>query len=58
MAHRQPSLKISYKSVQKFLRKVANGQTDKQTNKQRRSHNLLGGDNFHGVRNNDPLHRQ
>jgi len=32
LAHRQPSLKISYKSVQKFLRKVANRQTDKQTN--------------------------
>jgi len=30
MAHCQPSLKISCKSIQKFLRKVANRQTDKQ----------------------------
>ena len=30
-AHCQPSLKISCKSVRKFLRKVANRQTDKQT---------------------------
>jgi len=29
------------------LRKVANGQTDKQTNKQRRSHNLLGGGKYY-----------
>jgi len=31
MAHCQPSLKISCKSVRKFLRKVANKQTYKQT---------------------------
>jgi len=31
----QPSLKISCKSVQKFLRKVANRQTDKQRRQQR-----------------------
>ena len=39
VAHCQPSLKISCKSVWKFLRKAANRQTDKQ----RRKHNLLGG---------------
>jgi len=39
VAHCQPSLKILYKSVQKFLRKTANRQ--KQTDKQRRLHNLL-----------------
>jgi len=45
IAHCQPSLKISCKSVQKILRKVANRQPDRQTNKQRRLvlHNLLGG---------------
>jgi len=32
MAHCQPSLKISCKSVRKFLRKVANKQTNIQTN--------------------------
>ena len=32
LAYCQPSLKISCKSVQKFLHKVANRQTDKQTN--------------------------
>ena len=32
LAHCQPSLKISCKSVQKFLRKVANRQRDKQIN--------------------------
>jgi len=32
-AHCQPFLKISCKSVQKFLRKVANRQTDKQRRK-------------------------
>jgi len=32
LAHCQPSLKISCKSVQKFLRKVANIQTKRQTN--------------------------
>ena len=32
LAHCQPSLKISCKSVGKFLHKVANKQTDKQTN--------------------------
>jgi len=43
LAHCQPFLKISCKSVQKFLRKVANRQTDKQ----RRLHKLilLGGGN-------------
>jgi len=45
LAHCQPSLKISCKSVRKFLCKVVNRQTDRQTNKQRRKHNLLGGDN-------------
>ena len=47
--HSQPSLKISCKSVQKFLDKVADKQTNRQTNKQthkrRRKHNLLGEDN-------------
>jgi len=38
MAHRQPSPKISCKSVHKLLRKVAKRQTDKQ----RRLHILLG----------------
>jgi len=33
LAHCQPSLKISCKSVWKFLHKVANRQTDRQTNK-------------------------
>jgi len=32
LAHCQPSLKISCKFVRKFLHKVANRQTDKQTN--------------------------
>jgi len=42
LAHCQPSLKISCKSVRTFLRKVANRlTTDKQTNKQRWKHNLL-----------------
>jgi len=41
LIHCQPSLKISRKSVWKFLYKVANRQTDKQ----RRLHNLLGGSN-------------
>jgi len=36
MAHCQPSLKISCRSVREFLRKVANRQTDRQTDKQRR----------------------
>ena len=49
LAHCQPSLKISYKSVWKLLRKVVNRQTDRQTyrqtDKQRRLHNLLGGGN-------------
>ena len=45
-AHCQPSLKISCKSVRKFLRKVANKQTDKQTNRQTTTKNkLIGGDN-------------
>jgi len=35
-------LKISRKSVWKLLSKVANRETDRQTNKQRRKHNLLG----------------
>jgi len=38
----QPSLKISCKSVRKFVRKVANRQ---QTDKQRQKHILLGGSN-------------
>ena len=47
LAHWQPSLKISCKSVRKFfLRKVAN----KQTNRQRRKHNLLGAGNNPNVR--------
>jgi len=41
LAHCQPSLKISCKSVWKFLHKVASRQTDKQWWK----HNLLGGGN-------------
>jgi len=32
LAHCQPSLKISCKSVRKFLREVAKRQTDRQTN--------------------------
>jgi len=43
LAHCQLSLEISCRSVQKFVRKVANGQIDKQTDKQRRNFNLLGG---------------
>jgi len=43
LAHCQPSLKVSCKSVQTFLRKVANGQT----NRQRRLHILLGGGNIY-----------
>ena len=43
LVHCQPFLKISCKSVWKFLRKVANRQTDKQT---RRLHILLGGGNY------------
>jgi len=47
LAHCQPSLQISCKSVRKFLRKVVNKQRekDRQTDKQRRKHNLLGGGN-------------
>jgi len=45
LAHFQPSLKILCKSVRQFLRKVANTQTDRQTDKQRRLRVLLGGDN-------------
>jgi len=41
-AHWQPFLKISCKSFWKFLRKVASIQTNRQTNKRRRSHILLG----------------
>jgi len=33
LAHCQPPLKISCKSVRKFLRKVTNSQTNKQTDK-------------------------
>jgi len=33
-----------------FLRKLANKQTDKQTNKQRRLHILLGGGNNNSIR--------
>jgi len=42
LAYYQPFLKISCKSVRKFLRKVANRQTDKQ----RRKHHLLGGGKY------------
>jgi len=42
MDHCQPALTISCKSAWKFLRNVANKQTDKQIDKQRRKHNLLG----------------
>jgi len=49
LAHWQPSLKISCKSIWKFLRKVAN----RQTNKQRQLRILLGGGKnrieLHGV---------
>ena len=45
VAHCQSSLKISCKSVLKFLHKVADRQTDRQTDKQRRLHSLLGGGN-------------
>jgi len=41
LAHCQPSLKITCKSVRKFLREVANKQTDKQSNNDENS--LLGG---------------
>jgi len=41
--HCQPSLKILCKSVQTFLRKVANRETDRETDRQRRLHILLGG---------------
>jgi len=34
LAHCQPSVKISCKSVRTFLRKVANRQTDRQANRQ------------------------
>jgi len=40
-AHCQHSLKISGKSIRKFLHKVANQQTDRQ----QRKHKLLGGVN-------------
>jgi len=50
MAHCQPSLKISCKSVQKFLCKVANRHTNTQTNKQWRLHILLGEDNYKAIR--------
>ena len=52
LTHCQPSLKISCKSVQKFLRKVANRQGDRQTDKQRRLHILLGGGNISSLRTN------
>ena len=42
LAHFQPSLKISCKSVHNFLCKVANKQTNRQTNQCRQKHNLLG----------------
>ena len=45
LAHRQPSLQLLRKSVLKFLRKVANRQTDRQPGTQRWKHNLLGGGN-------------
>jgi len=43
LAHCQPFLKISCKSVLKFLRRVANRQTDRQANND--VNNLLGGGN-------------
>jgi len=45
LAHCQPSLKISCKSIEHFLLKVANRQTNKQPNTQWRLHILLGGGN-------------
>jgi len=45
LAHCQPSLKISCKSVPKFLHKVANKQTNRETDRQQRKHILLGGGN-------------
>jgi len=42
LAHCQPSVKISCKSVQNFLRKVAS----RQTNEERQFHFLLGGDKY------------
>ena len=42
LAHCQPYMNISCKSVWRFLRKVANRQTDRQTNKQWWLHILLG----------------
>jgi len=47
-AHCRPSLKILCKSVRKFLSKVGNRQTDRQTEKQRRKHNFIG-KNYHGA---------
>jgi len=48
-AHCQPTLKMSCKSVRKFLRivdnKQSNRQTDRHADKQRRKHNLLDGAN-------------
>jgi len=41
MAHCQPSLKISCKSVAKFLRKDVNRQTDRQTDRQTNHDNYL-----------------
>jgi len=46
LAHCQPSLKTFMQiRAEVFLRKVANRQTDRRTNKKRRKHNLLGGGN-------------
>ena len=42
LAHAQPSLKILCKSIWKFLRKVANKQTDKQTTTKSNILELLG----------------
>ena len=38
LTHCLPSLKISCKSVRRFLRKIVNRQRNKQTNKQQRKH--------------------
>jgi len=43
-------LKFLWRCVQYFLRKVANIQADRQTNKRRALHNLLGGDNYSNLR--------
>ena len=45
LCHARHTLKISERSVHNFLSYVANRQTDKQTNKNRQKHYLLGGGN-------------